>query len=33
VLNKIADENGSRFWILNRNGAGVISMSIAPIKG
>lgn len=33
VLNKIADENGSRFWTLKRNGAGVISISIAPISG
>jgi hypothetical protein len=32
VLNKIANENGSRFWILHRNGAGAISISVAPIN-
>lgn len=30
VLNKIANENGSRFWILKRNIAGLFSISTLP---
>ena len=28
VLNKIANENGSRFWVMQRNGAGLFSIVI-----
>ena len=33
VLNKIADENGTRFWTLKKNSAGIFSISTAPIRG
>lgn len=33
VLNRIATECGTRFWMMHRNGAGLISISTEPIRG
>ena len=33
VLNKIAHENGTRFWTLKKNSAGIFSISTVPIRG